>query len=62
MYVKCLQESEVLAARAASRNGQFLDGHQIGITQLRKSEMADAIRQNMIIIREMVCPEAVSLQ
>jgi hypothetical protein len=44
----------MLAAKAASRNGQYLNGCHIVITQLKKSEMADAIRQNMIIIREMV--------
>lgn len=48
------QENEMSATKAAAQSGQFLYGVPIGITQLKKSEMADAIRQNMIIIREMV--------
>lgn len=46
-------ENELFASKAASKNCLFLYGNQIGITQLRKAEMADAIRQNMIIIREL---------
>ncbi|KAL3120675.1 hypothetical protein niasHT_007967 [Heterodera trifolii] len=45
--------NEAMATKAAIRNMNILNGHQIAITQLKRAEMADAIRQNMIIIREM---------
>uniref|UniRef100_A0A183C9H5 RRM domain-containing protein n=1 Tax=Globodera pallida TaxID=36090 RepID=A0A183C9H5_GLOPA len=45
--------NEAMATKAASQNMNILNGHQIIITQLKKTEMADSIRQNMIIIREM---------
>ena len=46
--------TEQLAAKSASITGGQLDGKQIFITQLTRAEMANAIRQNMIIIREIV--------
>lgn len=47
--------NDALALKATQKNAQFLNGSQIAITQLKMAEMAEAIRQNMIIIREMVC-------